>query len=120
MKDPERQFGRNEVCMLQPPGFVLGSWLAELLSAHAPEAIIPDLMEILSSTGPVSLDELRLRSSGTAEELVAELAALQRHGKVVIEGPHAKLENLSENEIATDSQTTVSLSRRAFTAATRA
>lgn len=98
-------------------GTILGSWLSGLVFARAPEAIISDLMEILGSTGSISLDELLLRSSGTSSELISELTRLQRQGSVVIEGPHShSLEELSEPQIAADSLTRISVSRRALAA----
>ncbi len=79
-----------------------------------------DLVEILKSSGPVSLDELNLRSSDTPEELTTKLEVLRRQGMIQVTGPHAEtLSALEPQEIEADSDTFVSLTRSAFRSLSR-
>ena len=77
--------------------------------------MISELVEILKSSGPVSLDELNLRSSDGPEELVTKIDDLKRRGVVYVTGPHSEsLSSLEAADIETDSTTMVSLTRSAF------
>ena len=68
-------------------------------------------MDVLQSSGPISLDELNLRSSETPEELVRQLENLRKKGLVIVTGPKKdSLSNLSSEEVAQSSDTMVELS----------
>ena len=74
-----------------------------------------DLLDILKSSGPVSLDELNLRSSNSPEELAAKIENLERRGMVHVTGPHAgSLSSLGPEEIESDADTVVTVTRNAF------
>ncbi|HEX7285066.1 MAG TPA: hypothetical protein VF532_02740 [Candidatus Angelobacter sp.] len=44
------------------------------------------LLDILFSSGPISINELNMRSSESPEELVQEIEALRKKGIVVVTG----------------------------------
>lgn len=44
-------------------------------------------MDVLQSSGPISLNELNMRSSETPEELVRQLEDLRKKGIVIVTGP---------------------------------
>ena len=68
-------------------------------------------MDVLQSSGPISLNELNLRSSETPEELVKQLESLRKKGLVIVTGPKKdSLSNLSSEEVAQSSDTMVELS----------
>jgi hypothetical protein len=78
-----------------------------------------DLVELLSSSGPVSLDELSLRSSDDPQDLAVKVNNLKRRGIVQVIGPHSEtLTSLKPEEIEADSETIISLTRAAFKAIT--
>lgn len=73
---------------------------------------VSQILGLLESTGPISLNELSLRLPGSPDELVRELAALKKWGEIVVTGP--KSENLLEltpEEISQSSDTVIELSR---------
>jgi hypothetical protein len=68
-------------------------------------------MDVLQSSGPISLNELNMRSSETPEELVQQLDNLRKKGLVIVTGPRKdNLSNLSSEEVAQSSDTVVELS----------
>lgn len=69
------------------------------------------LVSLLQSSGPISLDELTLRSSETMGELIQQVEALRKEGFVVVNGPKTDLSNLTSEEA---SQTMIELSSRSL------
>ena len=68
-------------------------------------------MDVLQSSGPISLNELNMRSSETPEELVRQVENLRQKGIVIVTGPKKdKLSSLSSEEVAQSSDTVVELS----------
>lgn len=68
-------------------------------------------MDVLQSSGPISLNELNMRSSETPEELVHQLDDLRKKGIVIITGPEKDhLASLSSEDVAKSSDTVVELS----------
>ena len=95
---------------------VLAAWLVKLFRpGYTGERMMSDVVDILGTSGPVALGELALRSSESPRELVATLLELKSQGLVQITGRHSvDLSNLSEEEITTDSDTLIGVTRRAF------
>jgi hypothetical protein len=84
------------------------------------ETIMADVIEILKSSGPISLDELNLRTSSSPAELALRLAGLRKSGQINVRGPQPNdLANLSEGEIRNASDVVVELSRAAMRRLTR-
>lgn len=68
-------------------------------------------MDVLQSSGPISLNELNMRSSETPEELVRQLEDLRKKGIVIVTGPQKDdLATLSSEEVARSNDTVVELS----------
>src|SRR5262249_45627576 len=77
-----------------------------------PEALcMASWIDVLQSSGPISLNELNMRSSETPEELVRQVENLRRKGIVIVTGPKKdNLSSLSSEEVAQSSDTMVELS----------
>ena len=70
-----------------------------------------NLLDVLQSSGPISLNELNMRSSETPEELVRQIEELRKNGVVIVTGaPADELSKLSPEEVAKASETVVELS----------
>ena len=70
-----------------------------------------NLLDVLQSSGPISLNELNMRSSETPEELVRQIEELRKNGVVIVTGaPADELSKLSPQEVAKASETVVELS----------
>jgi hypothetical protein len=68
-------------------------------------------MDVLQSSGPIPLNELTLRSSESAEELVRQLEAFKKKGVVIVTGPKSDdLSHLTSEEVAQSADTVVELS----------
>ena len=86
--------------------------IAALQRRYRMEDAVADLIELLQSSGPISLDELNMRVSESPVELVQKLDDLRKKGVVSVRGPQS--ENLSEltpEEIEKSAETVVELSR---------
>ena len=71
-----------------------------------------NITELLESSGPIALNELNMRSSEDATELMKKLYALKKSGEVVVRGPKAdKLLELTPEDVSRSSDTLVELSR---------
>lgn len=71
-----------------------------------------EIVELLQSSGPISLDELNMRVSESPQELVQKLEELRKKGVVAVSGPKSEnLSNLTSEEVENSSETVVELSR---------
>lgn len=71
-----------------------------------------EIVELLQSSGPISLDELNMRVSESPQELVQKLEELRKKGVVAVSGPNSEnLSNLTSEEVENSSETVVELSR---------
>jgi len=74
-----------------------------------------NLLDVLSSSGPISLDELNMRSSETPAELIQKIEELRKRGVVTVTGPKAdELASLTSEEVEHSSETVVELSRNSL------
>jgi predicted transcriptional regulator len=72
---------------------------------------VDNLWDILQSSGPISLNELNLRTSESPEELVRKVDELRRKGIIVVTGPHKEsLLSLTPEQVAQSSDTVLELS----------
>jgi len=71
-----------------------------------------DIIDLLQSSGPISLNELNMRASQSPEELVRSLERLRKEHLIVISGPNSdrSLTELSEEQIRESSDLVVQLS----------
>jgi predicted transcriptional regulator len=78
--------------------------------------MISNVIEVLKSSGPISVTELIDRGASSPQDLLADLRILEQEGLIDIRGP---LRNLAEGEFtpahaAAAAQTIVELSFRGF------
>lgn len=79
-----------------------------------------DVIEILKSSGPISLDELNLRTSASPAELALRLAGLRKSGQINVCGVEdADLAKLSDDRVQTASDIVIELSNKAIRRLTR-
>ncbi len=71
-----------------------------------------NLIDLIQSSGPIALNELSMRSSESAEELLRRLEELRKRGDIVVTGPKSSnLMELTPEEVPQLSDTVVELSR---------
>lgn len=73
-----------------------------------------NLIDLLQSSGPIALNELNMRASQPAGELLHTLEQLRRERMIVISGPSAErpLTELTPEEVEHSSDLVVELSSR--------
>jgi CTP-dependent riboflavin kinase len=70
------------------------------------------ILELLQSSGPIALNELNMRVSESAEDLLRSLEELKKGGAIVVTGPKAgNLLQLTPEEVSQSSDTVIELSR---------
>jgi hypothetical protein len=70
------------------------------------------ILELLQSSGPIALNELNMRVSESAEDLLHSLEELKKGGAIVVTGPKAgNLLQLTPEEVSQSSDTVIELSR---------
>lgn len=79
-----------------------------------------DVIDILKSSGPISLDELNLRTSESPTDLVVNLTQLEKLGLVSVSGPKENaLRELTSEQVENASDVVIELTNSAMRRLTR-